>query len=65
MIGLFGPGDGQTGGFWLRDGVLCHISIYPLMSVSYCGFPAQRPVGFVGVRSFQAGQELPDKPDNS
>jgi hypothetical protein len=27
MIGLFGPGNGQTGGFWL---ILLHMSIYPL-----------------------------------
>src|SRR5258708_4292611 len=35
MIGLFGPGNGQTGGCWLGRGMLRHISIYPLISISY------------------------------
>ncbi len=32
MIGLFGPGNGQTGSFWLGHGIRRHISIYQLIS---------------------------------
>src|ERR1700720_4741467 len=33
MIGLFGPRNGQTGGFWLGHGIFSHISIYPFMTI--------------------------------
>jgi hypothetical protein len=33
MIGLFGPGNGQTGGFWFDAGCFSHISVYPPISL--------------------------------
>src|ERR1035438_1630 len=35
MIGLFGPGNGQAGGFRLGHGIPRHISIYSLSNISY------------------------------
>ena len=35
MIGLFGPGNGQAGGFWFGGGFYCHINIYTFKIISY------------------------------
>jgi hypothetical protein len=40
-IGVFGPGNGQTGGFRLRPGALNHTSIYPLIGIGSYGTGCQ------------------------